>query len=342
MLKFCVKGDSGANPYYSSSIIINRLNEGAKKSGLYDENGKTVVYSTTCDDFGLSPDAFLCVYETSFALPILQRANGRPIIGCCLDNVFFVTDTGYPKELVSYCQLGVDSETFSPEPRKFDKEKTRFLVFSESNARNGLDIAITAFGKAFEGRSDVELYLKDRGATEGFRQYVKDMAALFKVEITHDIENTQNFEQVKKIYQDADCVISCSRSSTWNMPLLESGAMGLTIIGNNYSGAGEYLRHGFNGIEARYNLEPITQEKMNWLMQIGCRNHMFPLGSYAIEPWWAETDVYSLASCMQYFMSKSNYHKHLLSKNARITAQKLTWERAAASLSMALCDVCKP
>lgn len=337
--KFKVLGDSSANPFFSSSIIVNNLNKGAQKIGLFDENGKTIVYSTTANQMGHNADAILCVYETVFPMPVLQNALGKPLIGCSLHNLFFITDV-YPENLSAYCHLGVDSELFKPKQRNYHKEKIRFLIFSESNARNGLDSAIYAFGMAFKGRTDVELYIKDRGATDVFKAFVERIKHEYRVLITHDTENTQDFEQIKQIYQDSDFQINVSRSSTWNMPALEGMSMGLPLIGINYTGMSEYLKNGFNGFEVPFELMQINQETLDILAGLGCRNHMFPLSSYVKPPYWAQVHISQLIPTLVKAANMSMQNLSDMARNARTTAQQFTWEKAAVSLSMALHKIC--
>lgn len=336
MLKFCVKGDDSANPFYSSSIIINKLNEGAKQAGLYDENGKTVVYSTTCNSFrGRRADAFLCVYETTLPYPILQIACGQPILGCSLDNLFFINDS-YPANLCGFSPLGVDTELFKPQKKIGNKEVFRFLAFCESNARSGLDDVLKAFGTVFRGSVGVELYIKDRGATDTFKEYVKKTANSYQVNVIHDTENTQNFDDVIKLYAASDCMVFCSHSTTWGMTLLEAMSCGLPCISTAYAGPREFLSHRFNSLIARHDVVPITQENLNYLAYIGCRNHMFPLDSYPISPYWSQVNQFSLQECMMQMRHLTKKQLCDLGDGAIMTARHYTWQRAAMNLSCSL------
>lgn len=333
--KFKVVGDRGANQFYSSSIIINNLNKGAKEVGLYDENGKIVVYDTTANQHGYNADAILCVYETSLPTPILRNAGGKPIIGCSLHNLFFITDI-YPSDLAAVCHLGVDSELFKPLPRVI-KDKFRFLHLAESNARSGLDVVLKVFCEAFPSSSNVELYIKDRGATETFKQYVKSVS--YGSNVIHDIENTESFEGVQKLYSESDVMVFVSRSTTWGMSILESLSMGLPVITTNYAGPREYVVENFNGWTVKHNVVNINQEKLNKLVKMGFRNHMFPIENHLFPPYWAEPDPTHLKEIMLRAVDAPEYP--YLSKNARIAAENFTWAKAATSLSLALKKVLK-
>lgn len=337
--KFHVLGDSGANNFFSSSIIVNNLNRAAKELDLFDENGLKVIYSTTADQMGHNADAILCVYETAFPVPIIRNAGGKPLIGSSLHNLFFITDGGYPSDLAGFCHLGVDSKLFSPKPKTHDK--FRFLCFAESNARSGIDKLVKAYCNSFGGNFGVELYLKDRGATVEFQNWVKNEAARNKATIIHDVENTQNFEDIKKIYSDSDVMVFISRSTTWGMTILEAFAMGIPVITTAYAGPREVTAHGFNSWLVDYHVEPITNDQLNYLASIGCRNHMFPPEMSLTTPYWGKVGVACLMETMYdaYEMPKNKLAQ--MGKNARITAQNFSWEKGAASLSAVLREVCK-
>lgn len=334
MLKFCVKGDNKANPAFSSSVIVRNLNDAAKNVGLYDEKGKIVVYSTVANSMGYNADLVVCVYETALAHPILQLANGRQLAGVSLHNLFFLNDA-YPSNLCSFFRLGVDSEEFKPQKRIKDG-KFRFLHFSESNARSGIDIVIAAFCKEFKNNHNVELYLKDRGATDRFKQFVSEKAVEYNVCIVHDTENTQSLQGIKDIYSKADVQVNVSRSSTFNLPCLEGMSMGLPLLGNLYSGMREFLAHEFNGFAADYRIDFIEQEKLDYLESIGCRNHMFPLGQYPVHPYWASTYIDDLEDRMRSFVDMPKDILNYMSNNAIATAKQFTWEKSAIELSYLL------
>lgn len=337
LCKFRVVGNRNDNPFFSNNLIIRGLNSGAKEMGLYDENGKTVVYSTVCDDYGYNADAFICLYETSLPIPIVQMAKGRPIFGSGLHNKFFITDS-YPSHLVGYCPLGVDLDTFKPLSRS-KNSRFRFLCFFESNARSGLDKVIHAFGQEFNDNKDVELYIKDRGATDTFKNWVKNISKIYNVDIIHDTENTQDFEKIRQIYANSDVCIMANRSTTWGMPNLEAFAMGIPLISINYSGIPEYFRKDFNGLEVEHDLIKITQEKLNFLSEIGCRNHLFPLNQHISTPYWAEPRLKSLKSQMRKFLEMDNEQKNYMSKGSLVTAQEFPWTKAAHRMSFELANL---
>lgn len=339
MVKFHVVGDNQANPFYSSSLIIAGLNGGAKEAGLYDENGKCVVYSTTANDYGYKADAIFCVYEASLPTPVLRNAAGRPLIGCSLHNNFFITDV-YPSDLAGFSQLGVDSSVFVPKDSSGKRDKVRFLCLAESNVRSGIDVLLEAFAEEFAGNNEVELYLKDRGATPMFQEWVKNFATLKKANIIHDTKNSESFDDVLALYHSSDYLVFVSRSTTWGMPMLEAMACGLPVITTPYAGAREYMADTFNGLAVEYTIKLVEDSLVASLEQRGYRNHMFSVSNHLSPPYWAEPDRDNLRAVLKASVMVINRGIYpALSRNAIITAKHYTWKRAAVNLSCTLSDL---
>ncbi len=335
--KFRVLGDSSANPFFSSSVIVNGLNNGARKIGLFDENGIKIVYSTTANDYGHQDAAIIdCLYEFSFPMPILQNLNGRPCIGNCIDNMFFAKTGGYPSNLIGYVPLGVDTEVFTPQKRTGNKDVFRFLSFAESNTRCGLDTLIQAFGELFSGRKDVELYIKDRNPTPIFVEYVQKQAEHYNIIIIHNTENTQDHDTLRKIYSDADAHVFVNNSSTWALTCVESMACGLPLIAMNYSGPNNYLRDNFNGLEVDYDLEPVTDALIQSLIAKGMKNFIFSNNSHITMPFWAKPKIESLKQQLFSIFKADKNQLSFLGNNAILTANQFTWSRAATLLSYQL------
>lgn len=336
MQKFCVIGDK-ANAFFSSSLIITNLNKAAQKLGLFDENAPKIVYSTVGSDYGhQNVAAIICLYELPFPLPILHNLGNRPVIGSGLDNMFFAAEGGYPCHLCYYAPLGVDSTIFTPQKKTHNK--FRFLSFAESNSRCGLHLLLDAFGDEFRGMRDVELYIKDRLATPTWKTYVKEKASEYNIVVIHDTENTQDFEQIKKIYGDSDVHVFLNQSSTWALSCCESMAMGLPLIAMNYSGPANYLRDNFNGYAVKYALEEVDDLKINSLIKIGLRNFLFPTASYLHPPYWAAPEHDDLRKSLEGATTKC-FDMDRWGQNAQLTAAQFTWERSVVQLSQILDQV---
>lgn len=333
MLKYHVTCNNTDNPFYSSSIIVNGLNEGAKKLGLYDENGPNIHYSHLCESHGKERQAFISLYELDFHPLILQNANGKPIIGSSRDNLAFILNSGYPSNKASFVVFGVDKDIWKIQEKRFYKDKFVFLSFMEENTRSGLVQLVDVFCKTFQNTKGVVLFIKGRNATDTFKSYVKEIAAKYNVEIIHKDDNIENWQGQLDIYASADCHIFLNHSSTFALTIVQSLSCGIPTATMYYSGPRETC-HSFNSIEIKYNLAPVTREKLERLESFGLKNHLFKEG-YRSTPCWAEADNNALSELMIKIVDNKNnldYYR----QRGRQTAEYFSWSRAALNMSFEL------
>lgn len=336
MDKIRVVGDSSSNPYHSSSIIINSINKAAKELGIYDENGLTCVYDTLCNNHGYKDIVgFYCAYELPFPKPILDNAGGKPIIGLSRDNAWFAIEGGYPRELVNHCTLGVDTSIWSPQSKNFLKDKFVVLCMTESTVRSGLECLIPAFGEVFSGNKDVVLYIKDREPTETFKQYVRSMSEYYNIEIIHDPRHLEDHEEEKKILQAVDCHFYLNHSATFAMTVLQSMACGIPTVSIRHSGPTDYLSHDLTGLAVEYDLKYLEQSKLDYLVQIGQKNFLFPLNCYQNRPYWAEPRKDSIKKCLTDLYESKELREKLIYNGIRC-GQTLSWKRTAWNLQFVL------
>lgn len=335
MVKFRVVGDNTSNPFHSSRIIIDATNKAAKEIGFYSDDEKVVVYDCLCNNHGFNPDAFWCAYELPFPVPIMQNAGGKPIIGLSKDNAWFAIEGGYPRNLVNWVSLGVDTSIWTPQPKKLMKDKFVVLSMIESTVRSGLDALIEGFGKAFAGNKQCVLYIKDRNPTQEFQRYIKRCADFWNIEIIHDVRHTENHEIEKEIFSMADCHFYLNHSGTWCMTVTQGMACGVPTVSIRHSGPTDYLSHELTGLAVEYDLEEVTDEKIEELKKIGMRNFLFPRGAYYRSPMWAEPRIESIKNCLVK-LAEDKYLREKLSYNAIACAKTLTWERTAVNMSYVL------
>ena len=337
MLKYRVIGDLSSNPWHSSRIIIDALNKGARKIGVYDDAGVQVNYSVLCESFGLPTDAYISVFELSYPHLILQNAGGKPLLGVSRDNLSFILDGGYDPNRCSWFPLGVDTNIWRKVPRTEYFDKTVVLVAGDSNVRSCYPEAIQAFGECFKGRKDILLYLRDRNATDLFKNYVKERAAFHDIEIVHNDTHLENFEEQVQIFSNADIHLHINKSSTWNLCLIQGLACEIATIGLEYSGSREYLQSGLNSYCPHFSLNYITQMDLSELEFVGMRNYFFPINTqnYPSLPFWAIPDPIE----MKYMLTMLTEHKEIrntIAHRGMLSARGFSWEKSALLLSFEL------
>lgn len=330
MIKYKVVGDPSNPAGFSSHIIINSLNEAAKKIGCYDENGKTVVYDCIGSRHGYNADALIVCYELPFNDFIIENCGGKPVLGVSRDNAFFAIEGGYPKDLVDWFPLGVDANAFPVVRKTRDLDKFVVAVNTESLVRGGIELCINAFSKA--KLENAKLIIKDRNATSKFGHYVQAMAEHHKIEIQY-FNECWNREQIIEFYRGIDVNLYLNRSSTWACPPLEAFSMGIPSVCIGYSGPRDYVMDNINALVPKYRLGLVSDE-LNSLIGMGCRNFFFPSG-YKVQPYWAIADTKDVAEKLELLQQDIGL-RIVLSENARLTAEMFSWERSARQLSTVL------
>jgi glycosyltransferase involved in cell wall biosynthesis len=314
----------------STNIIVGNLNKSLKLLDLYDENGPSIHYDCIANDHGLRPNSILTVYETNFPKFILNNLNGRFMLGVSKANMEFAVDAGYPAELCKYVPLGVDSSIWRPVERTKYHDKFVVLSFSESQTRGGFLHVLDAVGRAFKGKNDVVLVLKDRVTTGRFREVVahyQDQVA--PMEVVLDDRDLTDFEEQNQLYSNADVMLYLNHSSTWGMTAFQSLSCGLPLCGMQHSGPAEYL-NGSNGLPVSFSLVEITDDLIMNLQSFGLRNYLFGRSSYHVPPYWAWPNIDDVEDKLKWaYNNKSSDWMKEKSNNARQTAINFSWEKSA-------------
>lgn len=340
MQKFQVKGDPSNPDRFSSKIIIDGLNQGAKEAGLFSENDKLVVYDCIANHHNLNPDAIICCYEFIIPNIVKYHANNKPLIAVSRDNLIFLLEGNYLKNKIGYINLGVDSEKFCKVDKKYDQSLFVCLSMTESLVRSGLEILVEGFGKAFSGSKDALLYVKDRNSRKEFINWIENRAKYYNIQLRYENNHLDTIEKILDLYSHADVHYYLNRSTTWGMNVLESTSCGICTASPMYSGPREFISDRISGIGVDFDIEYITQEKLNDLESLGMRNFFFPINSqtYPQQPYWCKPKVESVTKTLLE-LYKNPELRNRLSVNGRTIAQQFTWKRAAINLSAVLDDL---
>lgn len=331
MNKLKVVGDPNNTKSCSSEIIISNLNQGLKNIGLYDDNGIIVVYDCLAQHHGFHTNHIICAYETSLPSLVMHNAGGRNLIGVSFQNQSFFLNGGYPKEKTDFTLLGVNSNLWKPK-LKPHRNKFVFGMMCDSNTRAAYTELITAFGEAFSKCIEIELYIKDRWATETFKKTVKNIADSYQIIVHHDDNHITNKEEEIEIYNNLDCHIFLNRTSTFALTVAQGMAMQLPTIVMDYSGPRDYCNE-LNSCLVDYSLLDITPLRIMQLEQQGYRNYLITRPDlFQTRPQWAQPYIESIKKSLIKIYEDKEY-RETIAYNARAAAEVLTWERAANNLA---------
>lgn len=337
MTKFKVVSDSNADSFGSTQIIVNAINDAAKKMDLYSDKEKLVVYDCLGQSHGYNPDAFWVAYELSFPKFIIESCYPKTILGLSKENALFAAYGGYPIDKINYVTLGVDRKNWPYiEQKKYMKDKFVFVCMCESNTRSGFDILVPAFCEQFANNKNVRLYIKDRKATDLFKSWVKEMALKYNVDIMHDDRHLESWEEQVKIFESADAAININRSHTFGMVNLQGMSCGLPTLCQRYSGFTDYTSD-ISNVSLKFDIVNVSPKKIEELILIGMKNFLFPINNqnHATKVFWSEVDKKDLKEKMVMIMED-----HVLRNNLKVISNLVsswfTWERSAINMSYVL------
>lgn len=338
MKKFKVLKDPNAASFGSTEIIVNAINEAAKKLDLYSDSGSVIMYDCLGQSYNTNPDAFWVAYELPFPNYIMKNCYPKTILGLSKDNALLAAYGGYPLDKINYVTLGIDRKNWPfIDSKKYMKDKFVFLCMCESNTRSGFDILVPAFCEEFKNQKEIILYIKDRSATETFKTWVKEMAEKNNVEIIHDDRHIENWEEQVKIFESADVAININRSHTFGMVNLQGMSCGIPTLCQRYSGFTDYTSD-LSNIALKFDVVGLDQLKINELVNIGMKNHLFPINQqyYPNRVFWSEVDKEDLKNKMRMISEDQNL-RSVLKNMSSLVASWFSWERSAVNMSY-LCE----
>ena len=235
---------------------------------------------------------------------------------------------GVEADRVHVIPNGVDLEVFSPGPAgpagpaAPATPTTRFLFVGGLIWRKGPDILLDAWQRAFPGRDDVVLVIKDfgadgvyRGADRGPIHAYAESGALPRVELLHaDLPAAE----LAALYRSCDVLVHPYRGEGFAMPVLEAMACGLPVIATGGGPTDEFCPPAAGWrIDSRRTEFP--DDRVDSLPTVG-------------RPWVLEPDVDHLAALLREAAADPD-GRRTRGRAARTAAEALSWNDVAARYS---------
>ncbi|HLI60162.1 MAG TPA: glycosyltransferase [Solirubrobacteraceae bacterium] len=228
-------------------------------------------------------------------------------------------DAGLEPERVVVIPNGVDLETFSPAPDPGGRPGTRFLFVGGLVARKGPDLLFEAFTRAFAGRHDVSLVVKDFGGDgiyrDGDRARFRDHAAGGRMPRIELIEDTLTADELAALYRSCDVFVAPYRGEGFCMPALEAMACGLPVIATAGGPTDEFLPEDAGWRIASHRRE-FPEERVATLATQG-------------RPWMLEPALADLVRCLREAEATDPDARRTRGAIGRAAAEKLSWEAVA-------------
>jgi glycosyltransferase involved in cell wall biosynthesis len=179
-------------------------------------------------------------------------------------------ESGVDQCKIRVLRYGFNPAYYYPAVKKRDSRTAwTFLCVANPHKREGIELLLKSFTRAFTPKDKVKLILK---LTYLPSQRVKsfeysDLSGLFRpfldywddsqIEI---ITDTFTEKQMGDFYRASDCYVSLSRAEAFGLCFLEALACGLPVVGINWGGQADFLNRR-NSCFIKHTLVPTTGEE---------------------------------------------------------------------------------
>ena len=188
------------------------------------------------------------------------------------------SNSGVDKNKLIVIPESIDTDIFNPDIiEKMElpnKAEFNFLSVFEWTNRKGWDVLLKSYFKAFTKKDDVCLYLR----TYLMSNYDSDTKAHIQNKIDSliiksgfvkkdlpriELLTTQfPFKEMLRLYKSVDAFVLPSRGEGWGRPYMEAMAMGLPVIGTNWSGNTEFMTDENSFLIDIENLVEVKQNEL--------------------------------------------------------------------------------
>jgi len=238
--------------------------------------------------------------------------------------------SGISSDKVKVIPLGINPAIFykpvgnSRDCSLLQTSKTfKFIYIGGMSPRKGADILIIAYLKAFTGKDDVCLVIKDYAkpcyGSSPIEQTIKDVNNNpDNPEIIY-LGNNMQEEDIAGLLRACDCYVQPYRSEGFGLPIAEAGACGLPVI---VTGLGSCL--DFCNNETAYfipaTIEPLKETDIN-----------YGAGKFKTvdNPFWAKPDMEETIRLMRYVYAHQEEAKEKGEKAATFIHENFTWDNTA-------------
>lgn len=148
-------------------------------------------------------------------------------------------ESGVCEEIVKVLPNGVDLELFTPDGPRWPlatQKQTVFLYVGGAIYRKGIDVLLSAYGRAFSREDDVCLAIKgvgSQGAYKGQTDIVSAIAAFAADPAAPEllfVDDDVPFAELPSLYRAADVLVQPYRGEGFCLPALEALACGRPVI----------------------------------------------------------------------------------------------------------------
>jgi len=224
-------------------------------------------------------------------------------------------EQGYPEDRVKVVPEGIDSNIFTPDTYVGNYIKPfTFMIFGRWDYRKSIEEIVRAFTLEFK-EEDVELLISadnpfsndGMGSTEARleRMGVSDS----RIKILH----FPPFKEYVNHLKLGNCLVTCSRSEGWNIPLIEAIACGTPTICSDFGAQLEFAE----GISHKVKIKEMKKPE-----------NVFMFEKEEVPGEWSEPDYENLQEVMRYVYENYELCKKRALEGSKKIRKEFTWEKA--------------
>jgi lipopolysaccharide biosynthesis protein/GT2 family glycosyltransferase len=254
------------------------------------------------------------------------NANRKlPVSRYCLEAL---TELGVPEDRCRVVPHGYSPEILHDIGADDRYRRHGFVFLAVTNSydpyRYGTDTLLAAFTRAFAGRKDVVLVLKDLGGQEQglVANWVRQQPQWPKV--VHLCEFFSK-EALIALYRGADAFVAPFRGEGFAMKVVDAAAMGLPILAPHYGGPADYLKPD-EFFPLAFREVPVGEclDRHDGIVPAFAR--------------WAEVEVNALVEQMQGVLGQIGAARQRAEQARTRVLAEFSWRRVASTLIGALGD----
>ena len=247
-------------------------------------------------------------------------------------------DQGYPAERVKVVPEGVNGNLFQPSSNRAEKKALFakynlpensfvFMIFGRWDYRKSTPEMVQAFCEEFKDDDNVTLILSADNpfAPDGFKLPEENLK---HHKITSDKIKIMHFppqDEYIKWLQYGSCLLQCSRSEGWGLPLMEALACGTPAIASNWGGHLEFADGIAHLVDVPNELPP---------------KNVYMLGDNHDLGVWGEPDFDHMKKVMRDVYNNYSDAKEFALNKSRYIREIYTWDNAALKAEKYIKELC--
>ena len=245
---------------------------------------------------------------------------------------------GYPSENIKVIHEGV-GKLFVPNTNEkvkiqlfnkynIPKNAFVFMIFGKWEHRKSTMEMVRAWHNTFGDRSDCYLVISadNNFSTDGMETTEERLDHYNlnhpNIRILHFVSRSEYVQWL----QHGSCLLTCSRSEGWNLPLMEALACGTPSICSDWGAQLEFANGLAYKVQVREGKHPYQVYMMENTEELG---------------YWGEPDFYNLEYIMNYVYDVYDRAKETALKNSIKLRETFTWENAAKTAAEHIEGLCK-